>query len=407
MTMGLPLLLVSIVLFLAPEQYAQSTMDTVSQGLENFSLDFLQRVALISEKYNHNFMISPFSVWSLLVLLYEGSEGVTRNQLRQTLRINVDDKSLRSFYEARGQLLNTATSGVDVDSLLAIYTDKRYSIKRGYRDTIQNYKVQPHQVDFYAEDTVRRINDAIKSSTRGLIKGSVKQQDLQGAKMFLLSALYFKGQWKLPFNKTLTRDEPFYNEKGEVIGQVPMMVQEANFAYASNIEGLNAYALELPYGAEERVSMIVLLPKRGVKLMDLANNLKTIGLRPILQKLAAFRSTAPMDNVVEVLMPKIKTSSKLALKTILMQMGIRDLFDERFANLNRIALGLFASQVDHSTKIIVDEEGTTAAAITVALLVNRAAPPKFQMNRPFQYMIVDKATGLLLFAGQVRNPNEE
>ncbi|XP_052848647.1 serine protease inhibitor 77Ba-like [Drosophila gunungcola] len=405
--MGLPLLLVSIVLFLAQEHYAQSTMDTVSQGLEDFSLDLLQRVALSGEKYNHNFMISPFSVWSLLVLLYEGSGGETLNQLRKTLRINVDDKSLRSFYEARRQLLNTATSGVDVGSLLAIYTDKRFSIKRGYRDTIQNYKVQSHEVDFNAEDTVRRINDAIKSSTRGLIKGSVLQKDLQGANMFLLSSLYFKSQWKLPFNKTLTRYEPFYNEKGEVIGQVPMMVQEAKFAYVSNMKGLNAYVLELPYGAQETLSMIVLLPKRDVKVNDVANNLKTIGLRPILQKLAASKSSAPMDYVVEVEMPKIKTSSKLTLKTILIQMGIRDLFDARVANLNRMSLGLFASQVDHSTKIIVDEEGTTAAAVTEALLVNRAISPKFQMNRPFQYMIVDKATGLLLFAGQVRNPNED
>jgi len=85
-------------------------------------------------------------------------------------------------------------------------------------------------------------------------------------------------------------------------------------------------------------------------------------------------------------------------------MGIRDLFDEKAANLDRMSSGLFAKLVVHSTKIIVDEQGTTAGAITEAALINKAAPPKFQLNRPFQYLIVERGSGLMLFAGQVRNP---
>lgn len=86
-------------------------------------------------------------------------------------------------------------------------------------------------------------------------------------------------------------------------------------------------------------------------------------------------------------------------------MGIVDLFDEKAANLSRMANGLFAKICIHSTKIIVDEQGTTAGAVTAASLINRATPPKFHLNKPFQYMIVEKATNLLLFAGQVRNPH--
>ncbi|XP_017122401.1 serine protease inhibitor 77Ba-like [Drosophila elegans] len=400
----LPLLLVSIVTFLAQEHYAQSTQDSISRGVENFSLDLLQRVAVKSEQSSKNFMISPFSVWSLLVLLYEGSEGETLNQLRQTLRISVDDESLRSFYNSRNQLLNTATSGIEVGSLLAIYTDKSYSIKRGYRDTIQNYKVQPQEVDFYAGDTVRRINDAISSSTRGLIKDSVKQRDLRGAKMFLLSSLYFKGQWTFAFNAAMTRTEPFYNENGAVVAQVPMMVQEEGFAYSSKIRGLGGQILELPYGSLEWMSMIVVLPDPGVTLNTLAKNLKAVGLQPLLQELADYKAKYGTEDKVEVVVPKFETTTDLSLKEILSQMGIRDLFDQRSANLGRMAPGLFASLCKHSTKIIVNEQGTTAAAITQASLANRFASDPIRLNRPFQYMIVEKESGLLLFAGQVRNP---
>lgn len=85
-------------------------------------------------------------------------------------------------------------------------------------------------------------------------------------------------------------------------------------------------------------------------------------------------------------------------------MGIRDIFDQTNSNLSRLADGLYAKLCVHSTKIIVDEQGTTVAAATSATLSNKSTPPKFHLNRPFQYMIVEKSTNLLLVAGQVRKP---
>nr|XP_044249746.1 serine protease inhibitor 77Ba [Drosophila takahashii] len=384
--------------------FEEDVLISISQGVQEFALDLLQRISVEVERLNRDFMISPFSVWSLLVLLYEGSEGETYNQLRQALRINVEDEKLRGAYKVWSSFLNTTTPTIEVATLQAIYTGKDYPIKSNYRNAIQNYNVQPVEVDFNSPDSVLEINDATKRITRGLIPHTVLPQDIYGARMFLLSSLYFKGQWKFPFNKTLTREEPFFSESGEVIGKIPMMVQEANFAYVSNIEGLDGYVLELPYGTQDRLAMLVVLPKRGFKLNDVANNLKTLGLRPILQKLAAFRNRDTEDNEVEVMMPKFITTTDFTLKGTLIKMGIRDLFDESAANLNRMSSGLFAKLIVHSTKIIVDEQGTTAGAVTEASLVNKATPPKFQLNRPFQYMIVEKATGLMLFAGQVRNP---
>ncbi|KAH8256167.1 hypothetical protein KR026_009621, partial [Drosophila bipectinata] len=385
--------------------FEDDTLRTISQGVQEFALDILQRISAQVQKNNRDFMISPFSIWSLMVLLYEGSSGETYNQLRRALRINVEDEKLRGVYQIWSSFLNTNTPTVEVASLQAVYTDISAPLNSGYRSIIKNYNVQPMEVDFYNKDTVHLINDATNRTTRGLIPYTILPQEIYGAKMFLLSSLFFKGQWKFPFNQTLTRMENFYNENDEVVGQVSMMVQEANFAYASNIEGLDGYVLELPYGTQDRLAMIVVLPKRGFKLNDVANNLKTIGLSPILQRLAAFKARASEDNEVEVMMPKFETTTDFTLKGILGQMGIVDLFDENTANLSRMASGLFAKICIHSTKIIVDEQGTTAGAVTQAALINKATPPKFLLNKPFQYMIVEKATNLLLFAGQVRNPH--
>ncbi|EDW70483.1 serine protease inhibitor 77Ba [Drosophila virilis] len=384
--------------------FDDETLRRVAQGAQEFALDFLLRVSVEVEKHNADFMISPFSVWSLLVLMYEGAGGQTYEQLRQALRINVEDEKLRSIYNVWSKYLNTKTSTIEVASLQALYTDKNSPIRNSYRVAVQSYGVDPVEVDFFNRETIFLINEATNRSTRGLIPYAVLPQEIYGAKIFMLSSLFFKGQWKFPFNTSSTRTEPFYDEKGAVITQVSMMVQEGNFAYVTNIEGLDGYVLELPYGEQNRLSMIVVLPKRGFNLNDVARNLKDLTLSPLLQRLAKFSRDAPEDSVVEVLMPKFTTSTDFNLKKLLQEMGIRDLFDKSYSNLSRMADGLFANLCVHATKIIVDEKGTTAAAVTASVLSNKSTPPKFQLNRPFLYMIVEKSTNLLLFAGQVRNP---
>jgi len=95
------------------------------------------------------------------------------------------------------------------------------------------------------------------------------------------------------------------------------MVQEGDFAYVTNIQGLDGYVLELPYGKQDRLSMVIVLPKRGFKLNDIAANLKELGLAPILARLAKFRREAPEDNEVEVVMPKFTTTTDFNLKQLL------------------------------------------------------------------------------------------
>ncbi|XP_034109226.1 serine protease inhibitor 77Ba [Drosophila albomicans] len=385
--------------------FNDDTLRSIAQGAQEFGLDLLNRIAVVVEQANRDFMISPFSVWSLLILLFEAADGRTYEQLRQGLRINVSPEELRSVYRVWSSYLNVKTTTIEVASLQVLYVDTSSPVKSSYRDVVQNYGVQPEEVDFYARETVQLINDAANRTTRGLIPYTVLPQQIYGAKMFMMSTLFFKGQWKFPFNESRTRVENFYDESGGVLGQVPMMVQEGNFAYVTNIQGLDGYVLELPYGTQDRLSMIVVLPKRGFKLSDISANLKNLGLAPILQRIAKFRREASEDNEVEVLLPKFTTQTDFNLKQILTEMGIRDVFDQKDSNLSRMAEGLYTSYCVHATKIIVDEQGTAAAAVTSAVLSNKASPPKFQLDRPFQYMIVEKSTSLLLFAGQVRNPS--
>lgn len=100
-----------------------------------------------------------------------------------------------------------------------------------------------------------------------------------------------------------------------------MMAQEGNFAYVTNLEGLDAYILELPYGKQNRLSMIIVLPKRGFTLNHVAKNIQTIGLGPILQRIEQFRREQLDENEVEVVMPKFTTSTDFNFKHLLSTVG--------------------------------------------------------------------------------------
>lgn len=71
--------------------------------------------------------------------------------------------------------------------------------------------------------------------------------DLRDAEIFLTSAIFFKGQWATPFNRTSTHPESFSDENDNKIGNVQMMYLFSQFAYLVKRE-INAVALELPYG---------------------------------------------------------------------------------------------------------------------------------------------------------------
>lgn len=79
-------------------EFSQDTLRKISLGAQEFGLDLLYRISTQVEKANSDFMISPFSVWSLLLMLYEGAGGQTYDQLRDVLRINVEAEELRSVY---------------------------------------------------------------------------------------------------------------------------------------------------------------------------------------------------------------------------------------------------------------------------------------------------------------------
>lgn len=185
--------------------HRQKMMDALKQisyGTEQFSLEFLKRLSVAVAGVNYNFIVSPFSIWSLLVLTAEGAEGDTYNQLQQVLRLPEDLSYLRMAYKPIQKSLNVNTSNVEVAINQALFSDINRPVESEYAYKLDNnYDAEHMPVNFHnADEAYNRINQYVSDQTRGKIRKIVNKDDLNDAQILLISALFFRGQWKVSYS---------------------------------------------------------------------------------------------------------------------------------------------------------------------------------------------------------------
>lgn len=175
------------------------SLKEVSLGNEQFSLEFLKRLSAAVSGVNYDFIVSPFSIWSLLLLLVEGADGDTHKQLQQVLRLPEDLEPLRMSYKHIKKVLNVNASGVEVAINQALFTDLNRPISNEYTYILDRYYDADNMaVNFYkAAEACNQINQYVGKQTRGKINNIITADDLRDAQLILISALFFRGQWKV------------------------------------------------------------------------------------------------------------------------------------------------------------------------------------------------------------------
>lgn len=141
--------------------------------------------------------MSPFTVWSLLVLLAEGADGETRKQMKAVLHLPDELTHVRTAYKGFQRTLNVSTPTIELAVNQAIFTDTNRPIKTVYADILTTaYEADHTTVNFRdVANATKMINNHVQIKTRGKIAEIVTETDLKNAQLVLTSAIYFKGQW--------------------------------------------------------------------------------------------------------------------------------------------------------------------------------------------------------------------
>lgn len=378
-----------------------------SKALNRFALNmFASTVEELEAHGSVNLALSPFTIWSLLAIIAEGARQNTAREMDGVLGSSDKEPFRRSFLALKNNLRAVRSGDVDLDLTSSVFTTNKQRLNSTYENVVRNiYDASVYPVDFTKTgQAAAYINDIVAKATKNKVRDFVTPGDMNNADIVLTSTLYFKGMWGIPFNKTVTNSQPFFNEAGSQIGEVQMMYQVAYYPYTL-IQDLNCWAVELPYGQEGKVSMIVLLPRQGERLSTVLQKLAKSSITDVIQKLGESAQMFEDENV-QVYLPKFHVTSDLALNGVLKRLGINEVFDEDKANL----LGMFThyaylTRVFQKADIAVDEDGTVATSAAGGTVSYKAPPPKFNANRPFTYFIVDKTSSSVIFMGTVVNPN--
>ncbi|XP_047510622.1 serine protease inhibitor 77Ba-like [Pieris napi] len=374
-----------------------SALVSFKRPIYDFSVGILDRV---SQQTDGHFVFSPISTWLQLMTLAEGAKGPTADELWKVARYH-RMKCFRRKYREILNLMDLKLMPMTKRSS-TIVVNKFLDVKKSFRNEVMKSKeTKVLSLDFDdPAGSATKVNDIIETNMDGVIKEGLYQDDFNLTMLLLADAAYFRSDWQAPFNPVYTSKEIFYSEENVPIGDVKLMTQIGYFN-VTDVPYVNARILELPFSPEGRVSMFILLPKVG-SVKDMYYKMKDIRLMTIYSLL---KRTGP--TLVTVKLPRFKITTNLVnIPELLYDMGVKRVFYPNLADLSGISdYTIHASIMTQIADIEITEKGVNASSIAEFLITNPYTNEEFVANRPFAYLIVDKKTDIILFAGMYSNPS--
>ncbi|MEH1769438.1 MAG: serpin family protein [Nostoc sp.] len=353
---------------------------------------------LKNDRGGNNIFISPSSVAIALAMTYNGASGSTQQAMAKTLELQgMNLPEINSSYAAvLKQLLDNPDAKVQLKIANSLWANQDVSFAPDFLKRTQDfYQAKVSNLNFKDAAASNIINNWVKENTNGKINKIVETIEPNQV-LFLINAIYFKGNWSNEFDKKETAQYPFYITSGRR-KQHPMMSQKGDYKY---YESEQFQAVSLPYGKDGKFSFYIFLPKQNSNLKVFYENLNVENWEKWMTQFNKQKGF--------IRLPRFKTDYEVTLNDALKSLGMEEAFSNK-ANFSGMGKNFAISQVKHKTFIEVNEEGTEAAAATSVGMVAtslRQEPEPFRMivDRPFFSAIRDNQTGSLLFMGSIIDP---
>ncbi|MBR4772166.1 MAG: serpin family protein [Bacteroidales bacterium] len=375
-----------------PLELTTKASQFVEQG-STFSFEFIDR---INKHAKADYIISPLSMQFLLGMLLDGAKGETAEQIAKVLGYGAGEvDAVNQFCLSMLEQLPKLDEKTTLNIANAIFVDDGWPLNSSFKKDVAKYfNAEVSNLDFSDNaGSLKVINGWSNTHTNGMIPKVLEEVD-PSILAYLMNAVYFKSQWVNQFPKQSTADELFTDETGMGInGKVKMMKMSCHLPYFEN----EMYQMvSMPYG-NGAFSMMVLLPRYEYTTAEITASLKKANWNALRK--------APRETEVDVWFPKFESKYKIKLNDILSAMGMPLAFGAAdFSAMSPYANRLSFVQQDGAIK--VDEEGSEAAAVSVAGMEKNTAvggEPQiaiFHADHPFIYLITEASTGVVLFAGR-------
>ena len=395
--------------FLAYNSWAdalEASQERATAGGANIA-SFLQKSLprFLSNTEGKNLVYSPLNVYIALAMLAELTEGESRKQVLSLLGaedLEAVRTSVRDLWEG------TYRDDGTVTTLLAssLWLSDRVSFHQSTMDTLaERYYASSYRGTMGSPAFNRALQSWINEQTGELLEKQASELEMDARTILaLVSTIYFKAAWVTRFSEDRTEPAVFHS---------PSEDMTADFLHQSGAreyywgERFSAVSQPLENGG----AMWLLLPDEGVTPEELLLPGEALEFllsqnKPDWEKQKYLR--------VNLSLPKFDVSSNVDLIPGLTALGVRDVFDYTVSDFSPMTADtdeVYVSQAEHAARVLIDEDGCTAAAYTVLMTrFGAAMPPEeeidFILDRPFVFCITASA-GLPLFVGIVNLPVED
>jgi serpin B len=326
-------------------------------------------------------------------MLLNGADGKTKEEIQKGLHLSSDLTANNNIYKSLIENLPNSDPKVTNTIANSVWYRNSFTVEKSFLDVLKtSFNATVSAEDFNNTATLGKINTWASDNTNGKIKKVIEKID-PAQVMFLMNALYFKGDWKIPFKVENTRDENFVGTTGTKPVKMMSMLENVKYTKRTGYQ-----ALELAYGDGNYV-MTILLPDEKTPVCNVINIMSRTEWKSL--------NTALAEQKVIVGLPKFTLEYETNLNKVLENMGMPTMFSNA-ADLSKIATPagkIKVGFVKQNTFVAIDEKGTEAAAVTTIDIKLTSAPilPEVICNRPFAFLISEKQSNTILFVGKIVN----
>lgn len=374
-----------------PRQLSVAEREVIA-GSNVFAFELLREVHA-REDESPNVFLSPLSASMALGMTLNGAAGETFDAMRATLGFDaLSQEEINRSYHDLTELLLELDPRVELTIANSAWMREGYPFVPAFSETLGTwFDAETRTLDFFDPASVDVINGWASEQTQGRIP-KVLDAISPDHILFLLNAIYFKGQWTDRFKTSQTRPASFTLADGSVV-QVERMSgrPEAGTGWIDGVQ-----LAELPYGGTAFV-MTLVLPEQGRSLEEVIERLDAETWARWIESIGEYGE-------LHVELPKFEIDYETRLNDALIALGMGPAFDHR-ANFSRLTpAGAQIDFVQQNTFLKVDEEGTEAAAVTTVGVRETSMPPSFIVDRPFLVAIRERLSGTILFLGTIGDP---
>ena len=385
------------------------TSDPFAVAQMSFAIDLFKGTVARND-YDASTLISPLSVAMALSMAANGAEGKTLDQMLSIVarditqvQLNEGMKALRLRVLGRTELVKEelrTQPTVNIANSVWMRESDAVSFRDEFLEANENYYAADAFERAFDKDTVNEINGWVSEQTGGMIPTAIDSLDEQDV-LLLINTLMFRARWDDQFGENSIRDGTFTTADGTQKDVKMLHGTEYDYVDDGRAQGF------IKFYEGGNYAFVALLPDAGLTVADYVADMDADTILSMLRDRETTQGIWCRYQLPEF---SIDYNDGGRLDDVLKSLGMTDAYSLEKADFDGIGEmaedgnNIHLGRIIHKTTMNVDENGTSAAAVTAINAPGSPMPIEIKQltfDRPFVCMIIETETSIPLFIGTV------